>query len=223
MIKRVLPNVRMVKGYSNSYAIEFDDYWILIDAGMDRKAKEIIEILEERKKEVKAILITHAHLDHINGLAKIKERFPKALVCCSEAEKNAVEGKEMILPKGFKRYLFKFLSFFIRYRGVKVDRILEEGKFLDFEIIKTPGHTEGSLSFLLKLKGRNLLWVGDLVVNEENKLGLAPKEFNWDEKEIVNSLRKILRIRIDCLLPGHGEVIKEKVNERLESFVSTLG
>ena len=222
MIIEILPQIHMIKNYSNSYVIQFKDHCVLIDCGMDKKAKEILEAIEKTGKELKTILITHGHLDHINGLARIKERFPKAIVASSEEDKNAVEGKKTLLPKGFKGFIYRFLSIFIKYKGVKVDKTLREGKFENFEVISTPGHTKGSLSFLLKVEGRNVLFVGDLVLNKENKLSLAPDEFNFDRRKIIESLKKISKIKVDYLFSGHGEVVKENVNEKLNKFISFL-
>jgi|YelNatPaOPRAMG01_1025707.scaffolds.fasta_scaffold78501_1 glyoxylase-like metal-dependent hydrolase (beta-lactamase superfamily II) len=220
MIENVLPEIQMIKNYSNSFVVVFKDYCVLIDAGMDKKAEEIVEAIRKTGKKPKFALITHAHLDHINGLARIKEEYPELIIASSQEEKNAVEGKEMILPKGMKGLFFKIFSPFIGYRGVKVDRILKEENFENFKVIATPGHTKGSLSFLLKISGKNALFAGDLILNKENKLCLAPEEFNFDKNQIIESLKKISEIKIDFLFPGHGEAIKENVNQKIKNFLS---
>ncbi|MDI6806487.1 MAG: MBL fold metallo-hydrolase [Candidatus Aenigmarchaeota archaeon] len=216
-----LPKVQMIKNYSNSFVVEFDKHCILIDAGMDKKAKEILEAIEKVGKNPKAVLITHGHLDHINGLAKLKEEYPDLVVVSSEEDKNAVEGKEILLPKGFKGFLYKFLSVFMKYKGVKVDKNLRDGEIFEkIKAIETSGHTKGSLSFLLRTDNKNILFAGDLVINKENKLSLAPEEFNFDKNQIFKSLKKISEIRLDCMLPGHGEAVKEKVNEKIRDLFS---
>jgi len=65
------------------------------------------------------------------------------------------------------------------------------------------------------------LFTGDLIINEEDKLSLAPKEFNFDKNQILESLKKISEIKLDYLLPGYGEAVKEKVNEKIRDFVLT--
>ena len=222
MIKTIVPAIQMVKNYSNSFVVEFKDYCVLIDAGMDKKAKEIIEAIKKTGKRLKFVLITHAHLDHINGLAKIKEEYPDLIITSSQEEKNAVEGKEMIFPKGMKGFLFRIISPFMGYKGVKVDKILKEGKFENFKVLATPGHTKGSLSFLLKISGKNVLFAGDLILNKEDKLCLPPEEFNFDRNQIIESLKKISKIKIDILLPGHGEAIKESANLKIKDFLSSF-
>jgi glyoxylase-like metal-dependent hydrolase (beta-lactamase superfamily II) len=216
---QVLPKVQMIKNYSNSFVVEFKDYCILIDAGMDKKAKEILEAIEKTGKGPKAILITHGHLDHINGLAKLKEKYPNIVVASSEKDRNAIEGK-MLFPKGFKGFLFKFLSVFMRYKSVKVEKILKEkGTFEKIKAIETSGHTKGSLSFMLKVGNKNVLFAGDLVTNKENELSLPPEEFNFDKDEIFASLKKISEIEFDYFLPGHGEPITKDIKKRIKDFV----
>lgn len=216
-----LPSVQIIRDHSNSFVVEFKDHCVLIDAGMDKRSRGIIETIEGIRKMPKAILITHAHLDHINGLARIKDEYADLTVASSEDDKYGVEGKSMLLPKGFMGSLFKFLSVFMKYKGVRVDEILKEGKdYESFKIIETPGHTRGSLSFLLNLDGKNILFCGDLVVNDNDKISFAPKAYNLDKNQIMESLRKVSKIKIDYLLSGHGEPMNKDVNEKIRGFVS---
>ena len=222
-IVQILPEIYMTKDHSNSFIVDFKDYYVLIDAGMDKKAKEILELLERLGKKPKAILITHGHLDHTNGLAKIKEKYPDLIVASSKEDINSVEGTDIIFPKGFKGFFFKIMMPLMGYKGVKVDEILEDSKtFENFEIIETSGHTKGSLSFLLKIGGKTALFCGDLILNEKNKLSLASDEFNFDKNKILESLKKISEIKFDYLLSGHGEAIKENVNEKIKEFLSKI-
>lgn len=201
-MKKVTPNVYMVSNYSNSYILEFKDYSIIIDTGMDKKAKELIGALDKIGKPPKAILITHAHLDHINGLAKLKEKYPEALVISSEVEKDFIEGKKTLLPKGIKGFFFKLMMPLMGYKGVKVYKHFGN-RYDDIKIIKTPGHTKGSVSLLFK----NILFCGDLLINSKG-IHLPPSEFNLDEQEILESMKKISKLDFDLILPGHGNPIR---------------
>ncbi|MEM5852752.1 MAG: MBL fold metallo-hydrolase [Candidatus Aenigmatarchaeota archaeon] len=216
MIKRLLNNLFMIKNYSNCYVIQFEDHSIVVDAGMDKKAKGLLEVLE-RVKKPEAVLITHAHLDHINGLAKLKEKFPEIKFFCSEKAKQAVEGKEILLPKGLERFFFKFLTFFVRYKPVEAEAIKES--FEAVKVFETPGHTNGCISFLLEVDEKKVLFCGDLLINQRG-LSLPPSNFNFNEKLQIESINKILKLDWDWLLPGHGEVLTEKtkIKEFLEKF-----
>ena len=218
MITKPVPNVWMVENYSNAYLVEFKEHLIIIDAGMDKKAKELIEAIEKTGKEPKAVLITHGHLDHINGLAKLKEKYPHIEVVSSEEDKAAIEGKEFLLPKGVKGFFYRLMMPLMRYRGVKVNKTFK-ADYARFRVIKTPGHTKGSVSFLLTGKDK-ILFCGDLLVNP-GRLSTAPEEFNLDKKQLIESIRKISKIEFDCLLSGHGEVVKE-ARQKVEQFLASI-
>jgi len=215
MIEKPFEKVYMVKNYSNAYIVEFEDHLIIIDTGMDKKAKELIEAIEKTGKEPRTVLLTHAHLDHIAGLAKLKEKYPSIKVVVSEEERAAVEGKEYLLPKGIKGFFFR-LGMPFMYNSVKVDETLEE-EYEQFKVIKAPGHTKGSVCFLLD----KLLFCGDLIVNTEKGLDIPPQEFNFDRNQLIESIKKISELDFESLLSGHGEVVKE-AKEKVKSFLSSL-
>jgi glyoxylase-like metal-dependent hydrolase (beta-lactamase superfamily II) len=214
-MKKVLPNVYMISDYSNSYIVEFKNHLIIIDAGMDKKAKELIKAIEKIGKRPKAILITHAHLDHINGLAKLKEKYPEVEVVSSKEDRAAIEGKKVLLPKGIKGFFFKLAMPFMKYKEVKLNKTFRE-KYGEFKVIRTPGHTKGSVSLLFK----KVLFCGDLLINSKG-LCLPGKEFNLSEKQMIESIKKISKIEFNWLLTGHGNPVrieKEKLNKFLKNI-----
>ncbi|MEM5772705.1 MAG: MBL fold metallo-hydrolase [Candidatus Aenigmatarchaeota archaeon] len=202
MISKILPKIYRISDHSNSYIVEFEKHITIIDSGMDKKAKELIKIIESIGKKPKAVLITHAHIDHINGLAKLKEKYKDIEVVSSEKDKHIIENGKIPLPKGIGGFFFKIMLFFIGYKKVKVDKTFKN-RYDDFKVIKTPGHTEGSVSLLFK----KILFCGDLIINSK-KIILPPNEFNLDEKKILNSIKKISKLDFNLILPGHGNFIK---------------
>jgi glyoxylase-like metal-dependent hydrolase (beta-lactamase superfamily II) len=219
-LKVVLPNITMIQGNSNSYLIASDGHHILIDTGMDKNAKEILGAIESYGNALEHIFITHGHIDHTNGLYILKERYPDAIVASSQDDMDSIEGRSTILPKGIMGYLFKVLTLFMRHKGVNVDRILKDGEtYENFKVIASPGHTAGSLCLLLETDGKTILFSGDSIINSKNGLSLSPKDFNQDERQMLDSLRKIYKTKIDILLPGHGDPVMENVNQKIEEFI----
>jgi glyoxylase-like metal-dependent hydrolase (beta-lactamase superfamily II) len=215
MITKPLPNVYLIQGYSNAYIVEFEDHLVLVDAGMDKKAKELIEAIEKTGKKPAAVLITHGHLDHINGLAKLKEKYPEMKILASEEDRAAVEGKEYLLPKGIKGFFFRLLTPFM-YKPVKIDETLPS-VYKEFKTINTPGHTKGSVSFLFN----NVLFCGDLLINSEKGLCLPPKEFNLDRNQLIESIKQVSTLQFDYLMTGHGSEVSE-AKRKVEDFIKTL-
>lgn len=108
----------------------YDNYiWVLhnqksawvVDPG---ESKQIIEFLKSHKLNLEAILITHNHFDHVNGIFKIKQQFPAAHVYGSEKTPHSS----------------------IQTRLKENDIInLAEGLF--FKILETPGHTVDHITY----------------------------------------------------------------------------
>jgi len=110
----------------------------VIDAGWD--AEKIVEMAKDLK--IRYILLTHTHYDHINSLPKLYE-LTKAKIMVHEDDAKDVE------------------SFGIPYETVKDKDEITMGK-LKFKVIHTPGHTPGSVSYLVEGK----LFTGDMLFVE---------------------------------------------------------
>ena len=111
---------------------------IVIDPGDE--IGNINEILERHQFKVKAIVITHAHIDHVAGAHKLR----------------AITGAPVYMNER-DRELLQSLDMQARWLGVQtpeqteVDVAAAEGTVLslgqaEFQVLETPGHTQGSIS-----------------------------------------------------------------------------
>ena len=136
----------------------------LIDSGVAGSEKIILDYLKRTGRspeEIKRLILTHAHPDHIGGAAAIK-RISGCTVAAHAAEKAWIEdvdlqAKERPVP-----------GFFSLVGGsVQVDRTLQDGEVLHLDgdlalqVLHTPGHSPGSLS--LWLAGDGALFSADAV------------------------------------------------------------
>src|SRR6188508_2256041 len=67
---------RVLKGYVNAYVVESDEGLILVDTGMPKKAGPIQETIRDMgrdAKDVRHILVTHHHLDHVGSLSALAQ------------------------------------------------------------------------------------------------------------------------------------------------------
>lgn len=165
---------------------------IVIDPGED--AETIIHYLDSEKLDVKAIINTHAHYDHVGAVSNIKKKF----------------GVPFHLHKGD----FKLLKQANFYRAIfegervidiaDVDVDLSECETLDFgnirvNIIPTAGHTHGSVSFLIE----NNLFVGDTII--ACKVGRTDLPGS-DASLIAESVAKLLELAPETVVySGHGK------------------
>jgi len=152
--------------------------------------------------QIAGVFITHAHYDHIYGINKLIEAFPACILFASEQTKEGLFSDKLNL------------SFYhedpIIFNGSNVQILHENNKIELFnncylEVIETPGHNWGCLTF----KVENYLFTGDsFIPNVEvvTKLKGGNKEAN--KKSLQKIMDNISNETIVC--PGHGMMNKIK-------------
>ena len=168
----------------------------IIDPADDGVA--ISEEINAKKLKVKAILLTHGHFDHCLGALDLKLIY-NVDFGCSQKDAFLLDRQDETAKHFLKREI-QVPNF------IKIDIDLDKTRELDLagekiEIIKTPGHTPGSVCFYSKTQ--ELLFSGDTLF-----LGLRGRtDFKYGStKKIYESLKKLMKLPKDTLvLPGHGD------------------
>lgn len=170
---------------TNSYFLFIDDEVIIIDpAG---KAEKVIEIIGESKPI--AILLTHGHFDHIKAVDGLYEKYHLP-VYLNEKDNKLARDK-------YQGHLFNIFNYITCETVNAKDGKISLGKF-NFEIIETPGHTEGSVIY----KFDNDIFTGDTLFYES--VGRTDME-GGDNRKLVSSLKTFKTFNEDCICyPGHG-------------------
>ncbi|MEW6062773.1 MAG: MBL fold metallo-hydrolase [Nanoarchaeota archaeon] len=161
---------------TNLYLITKNKEAILIDC---EEPEIILNYLTKNKLKLKAILLTHGHFDHIEGLSTLKQK-ANALLYINKKD--------------------------LHYLSIKPDRFLKNNQTLNFNSIKikaifTPGHTKGSTSFYLEKE--NTVFTGDTLFKEGvGRADLPDSNLN----DLKNSLKKLFKLPLKTrALPGHGD------------------
>ena len=187
-IKRELP-----KGYfgANCYLIECQGEWAAVDPSVDfsvlcKKHPELLEGL-------RYILLTHAHFDHIYALGTWPTSAAKVIVGLGDAE---------ALSDPVKNCYLGFLGVRGGYFG-KYTTASEGDKFpfgdTFIEIIETPGHTPGGLSYKIE----DAIFVGDTVF-KDGGYGRCDLP-GGDETALWDSIFKLFsKNMFGRFYPGHG-------------------
>jgi hydroxyacylglutathione hydrolase len=190
----------------NLYLIDGGVEWALIDVGQEDILEELIELVRQLDfplSQCKMLLATHADADHIQGLAKARERFktktaahPRAAVAIEAGD--AVETYATISAQNFH----------IPMPPCKIDIKLDEGSevkvgALMLKVWHTPGHTPGQLSFKLA----NLLFSGDNIY-KDGCVGVIDAHHGSSIPEYLKSLTRIRDDDAEFLLPSHGPVFR---------------
>ncbi len=164
---------------------------VAIDPGAE--PERILEYLRSNGLSVNKILLTHGHFDHIGGVKRIKEE-TGAELCVHEADAGMLESAAKNMAALFR----------VPYTPVKADRLLRDGDtiMLDelcFTVLHTPGHTPGSVSYLIG----ETLFSGDTLFRES----IGRTDFpGGDSREMTESLKKLCALPGDyTVLSGHGE------------------
>ena len=110
-------------------------------------------------------------------------------------------------------------------RAVSVDISLEDGDSFDvlgkMEIIHTPGHTPGSISFYFPAIG--LLIVGDALQCYGGRLGLPSRLFTGDMDQAKESIRRLAQLDVDILCFSHFPPMRTNTTAKLRAFAESLG
>ncbi|MEX1254056.1 MAG: MBL fold metallo-hydrolase [Dehalococcoidia bacterium] len=201
-------------GVGRAYLYQEADRLTLIDAGLAGRAERILAAIEgigRRPEDLRQIVITHCHNDHIGSLADLVER-TNAQVLVHALDAPVVRGEQPPAgpnPRGVWRIVAPLLALFPqRIAATRVDRELADGDEIDLDggarIVHTPGHTPGSVS--IYLPARRLLFAGDAAANA---FGLGPPSgpfalFNDDHAQARESFRKLAQLDFDVACFGHG-------------------
>jgi glyoxylase-like metal-dependent hydrolase (beta-lactamase superfamily II) len=206
----------------NVYLIEEAGAITVVDAGMPAYLGDLLAELSAMGRtidDVHAVLLTHAHSDHIGFAERIRREHGKT-IAVHEADaalargeikpKNEGGGKIRPIP------LLEFLWFGLRRGGLRTTPIAEvstfgDGATLDVpgspHVIHVPGHTAGSAA--LHLPSRNVIFVGDAFVTLNVMSGSTGPQlfpnFNADNQQALASLARFDPIEARYILPGHGE------------------
>jgi glyoxylase-like metal-dependent hydrolase (beta-lactamase superfamily II) len=213
--------VRLGTWIVNWYAVEDGGRWTVFDAGIPGYWSQL-EAHGIRPDAVEAVVLTHAHGDHVGVAERLRGSGADVYVHTDDeslARTASAVGKNerSILP--YLRYptAWRLLAHLTKGGGVKPQRIGEVTTFRDGDVldvpgrpraIHTPGHTNGHAAF--HLEDRGALVVGDLLCTLNPLTGkrgpqLLPSAFNLSNARILDSLGKIEEIDAGTVYVGHGE------------------
>lgn len=192
MIHEILP-VGVLKCNCSIFGDEVSKEAIVIDPGAD--LGKITEVLDRHGLKVKAIVITHAHIDHIGGAQKLR----------------ALTGAPVWMNPA-DEVLAKSLALQAAWIGVAtpenpgIDVVAKEGETLrvgscDFHVIETPGHTAGSVSLFAPAGGK--LVAGDTLFRD----GIGRTDLpGGDGVKIIQSIQgKLFGLPDETVvIAGHG-------------------
>ncbi|MDP8023566.1 MAG: MBL fold metallo-hydrolase [Nitrososphaeria archaeon] len=191
----------------NAYLVVRGKEAAVVDTGLPGYSDQILKSADSLDAKVSHIILTHYHIDHTGSLKDLKEK-TGAKVFIHEKDAPYLSGKEKFpLPSTVPQEVIKLYS---TYRHVEPDAILkDDDRVFGFRVIHVPGHTPGSI---VLYDGR-ALFAGDNMNSREGKIEGSPAMFDWDRELAKKSVKKLLDLDFEMLMPGHGEPVLEKASE----------
>jgi len=210
-------DIQIIKGrVGNCYIIKHEGT-ILVDAGMPgevNKFSKRLKVVGVDPKEIKAIVITHCHWDHMGCAKKIKD-MTGAKVVVQKYEKDLLVKGEVVVPPSVTLWgkilaaLLKGWSKKFSIEPSEVDIVVGEEDYsleefgIKGKIVFTPGHSPGSISVVLD---SGEAFVGDMAMNGL-PLTIGPNLpiFAEDMSALKNSWRKLIDKGAKKIYPAHGK------------------
>lgn len=226
VLKAVTEHVQMAQTDLVNWTLVVDDSGVLlIDAGYPGSRDDVVNSLRQLgfgPDDVRAVLLTHAHVDHLGTAIWLAATHETPVYChaaeVGHARRDYLEqvSPRTLLAHAWQAHWVKWSIDAIRKGGLVHDGIPGAMALTD-EIaatlpgrpqpIPTPGHTGGHCSYLVD----GVLVAGDALVTGHPLLRrsgpqLLPQVFNHDEALCARSLSVLADVETDVLVPGHGDL-----------------
>ena len=197
-------------GYqTNCYTVQSGEHLWVVDAGFE--PEPLLQLIDETGLTPEAIVLTHAHSDHIAGIRQVLESYPDVPIWIATEEERWLADPELNLSA---------------YLGLGVtappaSRLLNDGDELKlgqttWRVLHTPGHSPGGLTFVCDEHGVAI--AGDALF--ANSIGRTDFPGSSHE-QLVESIRTKLYALPDetRVLPGHGPETTIGREKRSNPFV----
>lgn len=216
--------LRVYAGSTASYVLRDDSGILLVDAGLPSMwtgTQEAVRRLGGRLSDVRALVLTHAHFDHVGFARQVARGGVPVLVHDADAPLAAHPYRyrharprtwyALRHPRHLPHLAGMVAAGAFRVRGVEPAGRLLDGQVLDLpgspRVVHVPGHTDGHCVF--HLADRGLLFTGDALVTLDPYTGrvgprVVARAGTRDAGEALRSLERLPTGPV-TVLPGHGD------------------
>jgi metallo-beta-lactamase class B len=207
--RRLIGNIHFVGAMGvSSFLITTPEGHILLDTGLPTTLPRIERGVEElgfKLTDIKLILSSHAHFDHVGGHAALKRLTGAAVVASAEDAR--------VLESGGAADFIPFPKDLAAYEAVKVDRIVADGETVTLGGVAltaniTPGHTRGATTWTMDVTeaGRiyRVVFFSSASINSGTRLTGPNASYPEIENDLATTLAKFKQMRCDIFLAPHG-------------------
>jgi glyoxylase-like metal-dependent hydrolase (beta-lactamase superfamily II) len=219
LVKAVVPGVHRINlGISNAYLLDADDGLTLIDTGMALTRPLLLRAIRaagRQVRDIRRILVTHAHPDHTGALAYVK-RASGARVYMHPDDADLVRRGRALRP-GLRPPPHPVYGVVVplmmwavpgRVEPAETDQHVRDGEVLDvaggMRVVAFPGHSAGQVGYLWRRHG-GVLFAGDVAANQLGRLDVAI--VYEDHAQGMRDLARLASLDFDTACFGHGPPI----------------
>jgi glyoxylase-like metal-dependent hydrolase (beta-lactamase superfamily II) len=213
----------------NCYLVQEEDGLTLVDSTISSPANDVAELVKRLGKQLRRVTLTHAHGDHVGGVAGLRTMFPGVEVSISERDGRILAGDKTVLPTEPQTPV---KGSFVKVDW-KPDRLLEPGDRVgSLEVVASPGHTPGHIAFLdvrdrALIAGDALQTRGGIAVSGDLRL-LFPfvAIATWNKPAALASAVALRALNPSLVAVGHGEALSNPtaaIDRAIESARKAFG
>lgn len=173
---------------------------VLIDCGMNISLIQNITNKGLDPTNIQHCIITHCHIDHIAACDKILDLNDEVKFYAHELDAPPIEELGHEQKTAASWYGVSYTPIKLYKKFTKDVEILSLGSY-DFKCVHTPGHTPGSISVLLEIHGKKVLFGQDIH-------GPFYESFGSNLEDYQESMEKLLELEPDILCEGHFGIVK---------------
>ena len=230
-------------GYTNTYLLQGDGEFLLIDTGVNteealQSLKNQLDEIGIEVKDISQIIVTHGHGDHY-GLAGRLRQLSQAKIMLHYLDENLINSRELNIDE-FLRQSEQWLHIngmpaneltipqaaFIGMRGASTptlpDITLRGGETIsigifNLQVLWTPGHSPGHVC--LYEPDQKIFFSGDHVLPVITpNISLQPQSNNNPLGDFINSLNLVKQLDVNLVLPAHEQIFTD-LKTRTEEII----
>jgi glyoxylase-like metal-dependent hydrolase (beta-lactamase superfamily II) len=207
--------------FVNAFLVREDDGFTLVDTTLPRGAEELIAAARNAGGAIRRIALTHGHGDHVGSLDALKQRLGDSVqVLMSELDARIHAGEKVVDGKPPGQWPNLTTAPDVRLTGGE--------RIGSLEVVPTPGHTPGHVSFLdtrdrTIIVGDVFTSIGGLAVSNHFHLPFPlAATATWDKAKDLESAQKLRALEPSMLVVGHGGPVRAP-GPQMEKAIARAG